>query len=80
MSHTIKIQKRVFETRLRREVTVSEQLYGFTPRKSTIVLMDKYRENKELQCVFVDPKKAYDSVSREELRRCMWESGWQKSM
>lgn len=28
--------KRVFETRLRREVTVSEQLYGFTPRKSTI--------------------------------------------
>ena len=47
---------------------ISEQQYGFMPGKSTTdvmfalrLLMEKYREGqKELRCVFVDPKKAHE--------------------
>ena len=68
ISHTMKLWERVVEARLRHEVTISEQQYGFMPRKSTTdamfalrVLMEKYREGqKELHCVFVDLDKAYD--------------------
>uniref|UniRef100_A0A8C4TH04 Tripartite motif-containing protein 16-like n=1 Tax=Erpetoichthys calabaricus TaxID=27687 RepID=A0A8C4TH04_ERPCA len=52
-------------------VMISEQQYGFMPRKSTRdamfalrMLMEKFREGqKELHCVFVDLKKAYDRVT-----------------
>ena len=38
--------------------------------------MERYRDGqKELQRVFVDPKKAYDKVPREEPWLCMRESG-----
>ena len=65
ISHTMKLWERVVEARLRCEVTISEQQYGFVPRKSTNdvmyalrVLMEKYREGqKELHCVSVDRKK-----------------------
>ena len=40
------------------------------------MLKEKYREGqRELHCVFVDLKKAYDRVPREELWYCMRKSG-----
>ena len=40
------------------------------------MLMEKYREGqRELHCVSVDLKKAYDRVSREEMWYCMRKSG-----
>lgn len=62
---------------------ISEQQYSLLSRKSTTdaifalrTLMEKYREGrKELDCVFVDLKKAYDRVRREELWHCMRRSG-----
>lgn len=72
ISHTIKLWERVVEARLREEVTICEQQYGFMPRKSTRdalfalrMLMEKYREGqKELHYVFVDLEKAYNRVER----------------
>ena len=54
------------EGRLRNQVLVSEQRYGFMPGKSTIdvrfvlrMLNEKSREHqKELHCVFLDLKKS----------------------
>ena len=81
ISHIMKLWERVVEARLRREVAISEQQYGFMPRKSTTepcllrVLMEKYREgHKELHCGFVDLEKAFDKVPREELWYCMTKS------
>ena len=79
----MKLWERVVERRLRRELTFSEQRYGFMPGKSTTdalfalrVLMEKYREGQnELHCVFVDLEKAYDKVPREEVWYCMRKSG-----
>ena len=40
------------------------------------ILMEKYRKGqRELHCVFVDLKKAYDKVPREELWHCKRKSG-----
>ena len=39
------------------------------------VLMDKYKCQKELYCVCVDPEKAYDNVPREEVWYCTRKSG-----
>ncbi|KAK2902094.1 hypothetical protein Q8A73_011840 [Channa argus] len=83
MSHTMKLWERVVEARLRAEVSICEQQYGFMPRKSTTdavfalrMLMEKYREgHRELHCVFVDLEKAYYRVPREELWYCMRTSG-----
>ena len=54
ISHTMELWERVVEARLGREVTISEQQYGFMPRKTTTdamfalrVLMEKYREGQK---------------------------------
>ena len=51
MSHSMKLWEYVVETRLRREVEICEQQYGFMPKKDTTdaifslrMLMEKYRE------------------------------------
>ena len=83
MSHTMKIWERIIEARLKDSVEISKQQNGFIPGKGTtdamfalITLMEKYREGyRELRCVFVDLKKAYDRVPREELWYCMRKSG-----
>ena len=62
IGHTMKLWERIIETRPRRDLTFSNQQYGFMAGKSTThalfalrVLMEKYREGqKELHCVFVD--------------------------
>ncbi|XP_074362990.1 uncharacterized protein LOC141703349 [Apium graveolens] len=72
LSHTIKLWEQVIEIRLRSKVTVSENQFGFMPGRSTMEaihllrhLMEKFRERRtDLHMVFIDLKKAYDSVSR----------------
>ena len=86
MSHTMKVWERIIETRLSDRVEISIQQYGFMPGKGTTdavfvlrMLMEKYREGqRELHCAFVDLKKAYDRVLREELWYCMRKSGIMK--
>ena len=88
MNHTMKIWERIIETRLRDRAEISKQQYRFMPGKGTTdamfalrMLMKKYREGqRELHCVFVDLKKAYDRVAREELWYCMRKSGIVKIM
>ena len=54
LSHTMKLWERVVERRLRREVVISEQQYGFMPKKSTTdaifalrLLVEKYRDGQK---------------------------------
>ena len=83
MSHTMKVWEKIIEARLRDRVEISKQQYGFMPGKGTTnamfalrMLMEKYREGQgELNCVFMDLEKAYDSVPQEELWYCMRKSG-----
>ena len=83
IGHTMKLWERIIERRLRRDMTFSNQQYGFMPGKSTTgslfalrVLLEKYREGQqELHCVFVDLEKAYDKVPREVVWYCMRKSG-----
>ena len=75
MSYTMKIWQRIIEARLRVRVQISKQHHGFMLEKITTdamfvlrMLVEKYREGqRELHCVFVDLKKAYDRIPREEL-------------
>lgn len=39
MSHTMKLWKRVVEARIRKNVDICEQLYGFMPRTNTTDVM-----------------------------------------
>ena len=79
MSHTMKLWERVIEARIRKEVTIAEQQFGFMPGKSTTdaifslrMLKEKFSEGqKAVHCVFIDLEKAYDRVPREELWECL---------
>ena len=82
MSHTMKLWERVVEARLRQEVEIGDQQFGFMPWRSTTdaifglrMMMEKWRSQKELHCVFIDLEKAYDRVPREELWECMRQAG-----
>ena len=83
MSHTMKIWERIINNRIRREVNISEEQFGFMPGKSTTDaifalrrVIEKHREKeKELHCIFIDLEKAYDRVPREEVWHCLREKG-----
>ena len=80
MSHTMKLWERIIEARIRKEVTIAEQQFGFTPGRSTTdaifclrMLLKKWTEGKKaMHCAFIDLEKAYDRVPREELWKCLW--------
>ena len=75
MRHSMKLWERVIEARIRKEVTIAQQQFGFIPGRSTAdaifclrMLLEKWTEGqKEVHCAFIYLEKAYDSVPREEL-------------
>ena len=78
-SHTLKIWEKVIDRRLRQEITIGEQQFGFMPNRSTTyaiftfrMIAEKYSERqRKLYCVFIDLEKAYSWVPREEVWYCL---------
>ena len=79
MSHFMKLWERVIEARIRKEVTITEQQFGFMPGRSTVdaifcvrMLLEKWTEGqKAVHCAFIDLEKGYNRVPREELWECL---------
>ena len=79
MSHTMKLWERIIEARIRKEVTIAEQQFGFMPGRSTTdaifclrMLLEKWTEGKKpVHCAFIDLEKAYDRVPEEKLWECL---------
>jgi hypothetical protein len=71
MSHTMKLWERVSEHRLRGMTHITINQFGFMPRRSTMEaiflirrVIERYKEQKDLQMVFIDLEKAYDKIPR----------------
>ena len=83
MSHTSKIWERIIDIRLREETTIGDEQFGFMPGRVTTdaifavrQLMGKHwGKQKGLHMVFIELEKAHDRVPRQEVWRCMRETG-----
>ena len=81
LSHTMKIWERTVDKRVRCEVDVTEEQFGFMPGRGTtnaiFILRQMAEKNREkgrdLHMVFIDLEKAYVRVPREDLWRCLRE-------
>ena len=70
LSHTMKIWERIVDKRVRGEVEVAEEQFGFMPGRGTTnaifilrQMAEKYKEKgRDLHMVFIDLEKAYDRV------------------
>ena len=79
MSHTMKLWERIIEVKIRKEVTIAKQQFGFMPGRSTTdaifclrILLEKWTEGQKAEhCAFMDLEKAYDRVPKEELWECL---------
>ena len=75
----MKTWERIVDHRIRSEVVISQEQFGFMKGRSTEdaifalrQLLEKYREGqRKIHCTFIDLEKAYNRVPREELVWCM---------
>jgi len=75
----MKLWERVIKGRLRKEISISENQFGFMPGRSTTETihlirrpLEVYRDRKKkFHMVFIDLEKAYDRVSREVFWECL---------
>ena len=79
LRHTMKLWERVIEARIRKEVTIAEQQFGFMPGRITTdaifclrMRLEKWTEGKKaVHYAFIDLEKAHDRVPRKELWECL---------